>query len=353
VPSLVVLDATGTPAFVDSLRAAWDAGDAVFPLDPRLPPPARAEALAAARPDEPVEPGDAVVVATSGTSGTPKAVVLTHQALGASALAVSASMKVDPGQDRWLACLPLAHMGGLAVVVRALVTGTALEVHDGFDVEAAEASPATLTSLVPAMADRLDLSRFRLVLVGGDADPRARAPNVVRTYGMTETGGGVVHDGRPLDGVEVRAGTDGQLHVRGPMLLRCYRDGSDPKDRHGWLPTGDLGRVVDGRVEVRGRLSDVIVTGGEKVSPEEVETVLRAHPEVHEVAVGGRPDPEWGQRVVAWVVPRRPGAPPSVESLRRTARESLPAYAAPKEVVVVDELPRTPSGKVRRARLSR
>jgi O-succinylbenzoic acid--CoA ligase len=104
---------------------------------------------------------------------------------------------------------------------------------------------------------------------------------------------------------------------------------------------------------VKGRLSDVIVTGGEKVRPEEVEAVLRALPGVQEVAVGGRPDPEWGQRVVAWVVPRRRGAPPSVESLRRAARESLPAYAAPKEVVLVDELPRTPSGKVRRARLSR
>ncbi|MBA3509172.1 MAG: AMP-binding protein, partial [Thermoleophilaceae bacterium] len=124
MPSLVVLDAAGTPEFVESLRAAWDRGDAVFPLDPRLPRPARAEVLAAARPEEPVADGDALVIATSGTSGTSKAVVLTHDALGAAARAVSRSMEIDPKTDRWLACLPLAHVGGLAVVARALVTGT-------------------------------------------------------------------------------------------------------------------------------------------------------------------------------------------------------------------------------------
>ncbi len=353
MPSLVVLDATATPAFVDGLRAAWDAGAAVFPLDSRLPPPARARALAAARPEEPVEDGDALVVATSGTSGAPKAVVLTHEAVRASALAVSTSMEVDPSSDRWLACLPLAHMGGLAVITRALVTGTPLDVHPRFDVAAVDASGATLTSLVPTMADRLDLSRFRVVLVGGGADGRVRPPNVVRTYGMTETGGGIVHDGQPLHGVEVRTDGDGQLHVRGPMLLRGYRDGTDPRDREGWLATGDAGCVVDGRVQVNGRLSNVIVTGGEKVRPEEVELVLEAHPGVKEVAVGGRPDPDWGQRVVAWVVPHHGAAPPTIESLRQAVKESLPPYAAPKELVLVDELPRTPYGKVQRARLSR
>lgn len=353
MPSLVVLDAEGTPAFVDGLRAAWDAGAAVFPLDPRLPPPARAQALAAARAEEPVEEGDALVVATSGTSGAPKAVVLTYQAVRAAALAVSRRMGADPRSDRWLACLPLSHMGGLAVVARALVTGTPLEVQPGFDVDAVNASPATLTSLVPTMLDRgVRTDRFRMILVGGDADWRVRAPNVVHTYGLTETGGGVVHDGWPLEGVDVRADDDGQLHVRGPMLLRCYRDGIDPKDGHGWLPTGDLGRVVEGRVEVHGRMSNVIVTGGEKVRPEDVERVLGSHPDVKDVAVTGRPDPEWGQRVVALVVARRPDAPPTLASLRRTAQEALPPFAAPKELVLVDDLPRTPSRKLRRARLT-
>ena len=108
------------------MQRAWDAGDAVLPLDPRLPGPARAAVLAAARPDEPVEPGDALVVATSGTTGEPKLAVLTHAAVAASARATSARLGVDPAADRWLACLPLAHVGGLSVVTRAIVTGTPL-----------------------------------------------------------------------------------------------------------------------------------------------------------------------------------------------------------------------------------
>ncbi len=352
MPSLVVLDAAGTPAFVESLRAAWDRGDAVLPLDPRLPPPARAEVLAAARPDEPVADGDALVVATSGTTGGPKAAVLTHEAVRSAALAVSRRMQVDPAADRWLACLPLSHIGGLAVVARALITSTPLEVHARFDPAAVNASPATLTSVVPTMLERgVRANGFRTILVGGDADLRVRAPNVVHTYGMTETCAGIVHGGRPLDGVEVRADAEGQLHVRGPMLLRCYRDGTDPKDGDGWLPTGDLGLVVGDRVRVDGRLSNVIVTGGEKVQPEQVEAVLGNHPGVKEVAVAGRSDGEWGQRVVAWVVPRHAANPPTLASLRRSAKRALAPYSVPKELVLVDELPRTASGKLRRARL--
>lgn len=348
----MVLDAAGTPEFVESLRAAWDRGDAVLPLDPRLPPRARAEVLAAARPDEPVADGDALVIATSGTSGVSKAVVLTHEAVGAAARAVSRRMEIDPKTDCWLACLPLAHVGGLAVVARALVTGTPLEVHAAFDPAAVNTSPATVTSVVPTMLDRgVRADGFRLMLVGGDADPRNRAPNVVHTYGMTETVGGVVHRGRPLDGVEVRTDEDGQLQIRGRMTLRCYRDGTDPKDRDGWFPTGDLGSVVDGQVQVQGRMSNVIITGGEKVLPEQVELSLRDHPEVLDVAVAGRPDPEWGQRVVAWVVPRRPATPPTLASLRRLAKDALPAYCAPKELVLVAGLPKTAAGKTRRAQL--
>ena len=132
MPRLVVLEAVGT-GFVPALQRAWDDGDAVLPLDPRLPAPARQAVLAAARVDEPVEPGDALVVATSGTSGDPKAVVLTHAAVQASAEATSARLGIDPEQDRWLACLPLAHVGGLSVVTRALATGTPVTVHERFD----------------------------------------------------------------------------------------------------------------------------------------------------------------------------------------------------------------------------
>jgi O-succinylbenzoic acid--CoA ligase len=354
MPRLVVVPAEGDSSFVDALRRAWDAGDAVLPLDPRLPAPAAQAVLEAARVDEPVEPGDALVVATSGTGSTPKAVVLTAEAVAASAAATSARLGVDPAVDRWLACIPLAHVGGLGVVTRALLTGTALAVlprPEPAAVREVAAVRPTLVSLVPTALDRLDPSWFKAVVLGGAADLRSRPANVVRTYGSTETGGGVVYDGRPLDGVEVRV-VDGEVQLRGPMLLRAYRDGSDPKVADGWLPTGDSGTLDgDGRLVVAGRLADVVVTGGEKVWPDDLEPVLAAHPGVREVAVVGRPDPEWGAVVVAVVVPRDPAEPPTLESLRDLVKASRPAYAAPRRLELVEALPRTALGKVRRAAL--
>lgn len=348
-----MVDAAGTPAFLDALRRAWDAGDAVAPLDPRLPPPARAKVLAALRPDEPVDDGDALVVATSGTSGRPKAVVLTHAAVAASAMVTSARLGVDPANDGWIACLPLAHVGGLAVVTRALLTGTALTVLPRFDAAAIEAEARrrpTLVSLVPTALDRTDAGHFKAVVLGGSADWRRRAGNVVCTYGMTETGSGVVYDGLPLDGVEVRS-IHGELQLRGPMLLRCLRDGTDPKDADGWLATGDAGTVAgDGRVTVHGRLDDAITTGGETVWPDAVEAALRGVPGVQEVGVAGTPDPEWGERVVAHVVPSDDG-PPTLDDLRAAVKCQLPAHAAPRELVLVTALPRTAIGKLRRADL--
>jgi O-succinylbenzoic acid--CoA ligase len=356
VRRLVVLEARGSFAFVDALQRAWDGGDAVLPLDPRLPGAARDAVLAAARPDEPVEDGDALVVATSGSTGEPKAAVLTHDAIGASARATSDRLGVDPQRDRWLACLPLAHVGGLSVVTRALATGTPVTVHDGFDVRAVEQASrdgATLVSLVPTALRRIDPSWFRTVVLGGSAMPRDLPDNAVTTYGMTETGSGVVYDGVPLDGVEVRT-VDGEIHLRGPMLLRAYRDGTDPRDHEGWFPTGDAGswEATGGRLRVDGRMGDVIVTGGEKVWPAAVERVLGAWDAVAEVGVTGRPDDEWGQRVVALVVPADAAVPPSVDAAREVVKAELPAYAAPREVVIVDALPRTGIGKVSRAGLA-
>lgn len=353
---LIVVEARGDAGFVDRLRRAWDDGDAVLPLDPRLPAPARARVLAAARPDEPVADGDALVVATSGTTGEPKAAVLTHDAVAASARATSARLGVDPAADRWLACLPLAHVGGLSVVTRALVTDTPLTVHDGFDadvVAAAARTGATLVSLVPTALRRIDAALFRAVVLGGSAMPADLPPNAVTTYGMTETGSGVVYDGVPLDGVEVRV-LAGEVHVRCPMLMRIYRDGRDPRDAEGWFPTGDAGSWDPGarRLRVDGRIGDVIVTGGEKVWPGAVERVLRAGPRVAEVAVVGRPDPEWGTRVVAVVVARDPARPPDLDTLREAVKAELPAYAAPRELRIVDALPRTGLGKVARAEVA-
>ena len=350
---LVVLEAVGPP-FVEALQRAWDDGDAVFPLDPRLPPPARAAALEAARPDAPVEDGDALVVATSGTDGAPKAVVLTHAAVRASAGATSTRLGIDPEGDRWLACLPLSHVGGLSVVTRALHTGTPLTVHERFDaaaVDAASLAGCTRTSLVPTALARIDPSPWRTVLVGGQAAPPDRPANVIATYGMTETGSGIAYDGVPLEGVEVRIAGDGEIQLRGPMLLRCYRDGADPRTSDGWFPTNDLGELRDGVLHVHGRRGDLIISGGENVWPTAVERALRDHPAVADVAVVGRPDPEWGQRVVAVVVPVDAGSPPALDDLRAHVQERLPAFAAPRELRLVSELPRTASGKVRRADL--
>jgi o-succinylbenzoate---CoA ligase len=330
------------------LRRIWDRGDAVLVVDGRLPDRPRDHLVTRLEASGEVEPGDAVVVATSGTTGEPRGVVLTFDALSAAALASGRRLGVNSQTDVWLAgLLPLSHVGGLSVITRCLLTDTPFT----FD---RDDPSATLTSVVPTQLHRgdIDPSRFRRVLLGGSADWRAgeRPDNVVHTYGMTETGGGVVYDGAPLDGVEVRVeAADGQIHLRGPMLLRCYRDGADPKAADGWLATGDSGAIgPDGRLTVFGRMDDVVVTGGEKVWPDEVERALRACPAVAEVAVAGRPDDEWGQRVVAFVVPADAKAPPTLDELRVAVREAMPAYAAPKEVVLVESLPRTALGKVRR-----
>jgi o-succinylbenzoate---CoA ligase len=171
---------------------------------------------------------------------------------------------------------------------------------------------------------------------------------------MTETGSGIVYDGVPLEGVEVRIGADDEVQVRGPMLLRAYRDGSDPKDAGGWLPTGDAGRLgPDGRLTLHGRLSELVISGGENVWPALVEDVLRRHPAVADVAVGGRPDEEWGERVVAVVVPPDSGRPPCLEELRELVKDHLGPWSAPRELLLVDELPRSAGGKLRRAALAR
>lgn len=366
MPGLVALDLPGGSRYVAAVQQIWDRGDAVLPLDRRLPPAMRSSLLAALRPtslldehgehvldgDE-VEPNDALVMPTSGSTGRPKGVIHTHDSLAASAIATSRRLEVSTS-DRWLACLPLAHIGGFSVITKAFHSGTGLVVHDGFvaeDVEAAAREGATLVSLVATALRRIDARLFRTIVLGGSRPPADRPPNTVTTYGMTETGSGIVYDGLPLDGVEVQFDADDQILVRCPMLLRCYRDGSTPIDSDGWLHTDDVGRRVDGRLVVEGRRGDLIVTGGEKVWPETVERALANHPSIADVAVAGVEDLEWGHRVVAWVVPRFPSAPPSLDELRGHTRDTLPASHAPKRVILVDSIPRTSLGKVQRAKL--
>jgi o-succinylbenzoate---CoA ligase len=406
------------PAAAEAIVRAWEAGEAVAPLDPDAPRPELARALAAIHPTHlldatgrsrlpggrPCAAGAAAVVATSGTGGLPKAVELDAAAVRAAASAVSSALGTGPG-DRWLCCLPLHGVAGLAILARAWHAGLPVEVHERFDPGrvAAAAGRATLVSLVPAMLPRLlaagvDLGRFRRVLLGGGPIPAGTPAGpdgrLVRTYGLTETFGGVVHDGHPLAGVELRVDggsggrkgsppvnggsggrkgsppvnggsgglkggppvDGGEILVRGPMLFRGYR--GDPARtaaalRGGWLRTGDLGRLdAAGALVVLGRRDELIVTGGVNVHPVEVEAVLAAHPAVAAVAVAGLPDPRWGQRVAAFVVPRDPAAPPTLAELRALALERLAAAKAPRELVLVPALPRGPSGKLLRRLLA-
>ena len=374
---LVAIDLPPGAEFVEELRRCWAERDAVLPMDPRLADPAKAALLELLRPtvivdasgrstrDEgvPVLDGDALVVATSGTTGEPKGVVLTHEAVNASAVATNARLGIDPATDRWLATLPVAHIGGLSVLTRAIASGTPFTIVDRFDpeiVNAARSTGHTRTSLVVTALQRVEPEGWRTILVGGSAVPAALPDNCVRTYGMTETGSGVVYDGFPLEGVGITLGADGEILVDGPMLFRAYRsaggtttpEGLDPKDDAGRFATNDAGRFrADGRLEVLGRRGDVIVTGGEKVWPDAVERVLRAAFTDLEAAVAGQPDPEWGQRVTLFVAAGV--TPPSLDEVRSVVRDTLAGYCAPRALVMLDgPLPRTSTGKVNRSLLS-
>ncbi len=371
--AVLVSGAAGAARLAGPLAKALDGtGPAILPLDAGLPAARLRALLDAFRPDVVVgadaeatvrsdgqgtAPDTAVIVGTSGSTGEPKGVELSAAALLHSATASLARAGALPG-ERWLCCLPVTHVAGLQVLVRSYVCGTSPAVAARADARALAGSGCAHISVVPTQLARLldsgggaaALAAFSSVLVGGAAAPpgllaRARAAGVpaMTTYGMTETCGGCVYDGVPLDGVRVRAGDDGLLRISGPVLMNRYCGGPDLGEE---FVTSDLGVVSpDGRVIVRGRADDVINTGGHKVVPGEVAAVLGSCPGVREVVVVGRPDPEWGQRVTAVVVPADPADPPSLELLRMHVRERLPRYACPSEVVLAEAIPVLPSGK--------
>lgn len=379
MPKLYAIDLPQGPALMEAIADLWDAGHAVSVLDPRWGSSARSNALTALQATKLIDrdgtisdldgmasdPGDALVVLTSGSLASPKAAVLTMEAVTASAHATSTALNVDPARHRWLCCLPTSHIGGLSVIARAIVTATPCTVIERPEPEALARESrrgATHVSLVATVLSRIDSSLFERIVIGGAAPPGHVDANVVCTYGMTETGSGVVYDGVTLPGVEITieepdAAGVGEILVRTPTALRSYRDrpapfvrGPDGSDE--WLATGDAGRLNDvGLLEVRGRLAEVIVTGSEKVFPGDVEHIITAMPGVGEVAVWKRPDPVWGERVVAWVVPSEDG-PPSLDAIRARVREELAPYAAPRELEIVHELPRTAIGKLQRRALN-
>ena len=361
------------PELTRRLEAALDgSGPAICPLSPALPHPALDAIIDALAPDavatadgtttrdggRPTEA--AVLIATSGSTGRPKIVELSARALTRSATATLQRIGAAPG-DRWLCCLPTDHIAGVQVLTRSIVAGTAPVVHPRFSPEDAIASGVQHVSLVPTQLRRMleyDLSVFSSILLGGAAAPpslltaaRAAGGRILTTYGMSETCGGCVYDGVPLDGVSAAVGDDGRIRLAGQVLFDGYRLRPDLTAAvldGGWFVTSDLGVIENGALRVRGRADDVINTGGEKVVAGEVEQVLRSHPAVEDVVVVGRPDPEWGELVTAVVV-----GSVTLDELRDHARATLPPHAAPRAVELVPEIPLLASGKPDRVRLRR
>lgn len=344
--------------------------------------PALGLGMLPARPVE-VPAGTAVVVTTSGSTGVPKSVVLNRSALTSSALATAARI----GEGAWLLALPASYVAGLQVLVRSLVQGREPAVLAGtFSPQSFAAASLmmasseggvripTYTSLVPAqLASLLDaaaydpivgteLRSFEAILVGGQALPTSllerattAGARIVRTYGSTETSGGCVYDGVPLDGVRVREHA-GELQIAGPTLADGYlgdtfaTDAAFPIDPDGtrWYRTGDAGIIEGDLVRVHGRIDNVIVSGGVNISLDRVERIVRAVPGLETAVVVGVPDPKWGEASV--VVAARGEALRRSESVQlQEAREAVAAdvgaHARPARLVLVDELDTLPSGK--------
>jgi len=334
-----------------------------------------------AAPPAPPDAGEpSTLIYTSGTTGAPKGALLSPRGFFASALASALHLGALPS-DRWLACLPLFHVGGLSILWRSVLSGSAVVVQERFDPEQVDAAldrdGITCLSLTANMLARLlDARRdapapptLRLLLLGGGPCPaplvaRAEAAGfpVAPTYGLTEAHSQVATrppgappevGATPLPGTALRIEA-GEIWVRGPTLMNGYwrrPEASAAALRGGWLHTGDLGRLdEEGRLIVLDRRSDLIVSGGENVYPAEVEAALLAHPDVAEAGVAGVDDMEWGARPAAWVV-LQPGADPDTESLRSHCRERLAGYKVPVAFHRASALPRTAAGKLQRHRL--
>ena len=345
--------------FAVALHSCLVCGAAAVPIDGRL---TSAEQRLRSSAGIAGTPGTATIMHTSGTTSAPKPVELTVANWQANALGSAVALGLDL-DERWLCVMPLAHVGGLSILLRSAVYGTTVVLHERFDTDAVLAElmdPSrriTLVSLVPTMLARLldaglrHPPTLRWMLLGGAPIPPgllARAGSsgvpVAPTYGMTEACSQIATFGLPLTGVELRF-EDGEIAVRGPVVA----PGS--LDPDGWLRTGDLGELdAAGRLRIVGRRADTIVSGGENIAPTEVESVLLQHPAVADAAVFPRPDPVWGEAVFATVVLREDLAV-AAEELQRFVGERLARFKVPKAIGFSGALPRTPSGKLLRREL--
>jgi o-succinylbenzoate---CoA ligase len=354
------------PAVLDllgPLLAALEDGPAIAPVETDGAGPASAELTT-------VPENIAWAVRTSGSTAAPRRVLLPSSAIRHAAAAGTARLG-GPGQ--WLLTLPADHIAGLMVLARSALGGYQPAVVAPGPFTPSEFADATsrvdgsrrYVSLVPTQLHRLladeavgvdALRTYHGVLVGGAAlspalrDQCADAEiALVTSYGMTETCGGCVFDGRPLDGVTVTTTADSRLVVSGPVVATGYL-GEAPFEPERTFVTGDRGSVLDdGTIRIIGRADDVIITGGINVDPLPVEQAIGRLAGVAGVVVTGLSDPEWGQVVVAVVMPD--GAPPSIEEIR-TATAPLGRAAAPRHLVIVDAIPLRGIGKPDRAAIA-
>ena len=346
--------------FAVSLHGALLSGVTAVPVDGRLSVAERRLRHVAEAPG----PDVATVMFTSGTTAAPKPVHLTLANWEANAIGSALALGLDR-KERWLCVMPLAHVGGLSILLRSTLYATTVVLHERYDTAAVLAElmdpkrAITLVSVVPTMLSRLldaGLSHpptLRFALLGGGPIPpslvaRATAAGVpvAPTYGMTEGCSQLATFGVPLHGVTLRIAADGEVLVRGASVA------ANTLSDDGWLHTGDIGALdANGRLQIIGRRSETIVTGGENVAPAEVEAVLLEHPAVADAGVFARPDREGGERVVAAVV-LRPGQHASSQELERHVAERLARFKVPKEIEFRPTLPRTVSGKLLRRQLA-
>jgi O-succinylbenzoic acid--CoA ligase len=362
---LIALDMPASKTFVELVQRVWSNGDAVLPIDQRLPQHGKKLLLDAMGPSEiinasfdssalpdgrPMQDGEALVIVSSGSTGSPKGIIHTHSSILAGAQASASRLQLN-ASDHWLVCIPVSHVGGFSVISRAMHTGAALSLHPNFDVTAvrqAAENGATHTSLVATALSRIDTSLFKTILLGGSSAPANLPNNVITTYGMTETGGGVVYNGEPLSNVEIKI-EEGEIYLRCPMLTCGYRNEQTLSLKDGWYATGDMGEINNGKLSVHGRKTDMIITGGENVWPSAVEASLSSHPMINQVVVRGTPDTNWGQRVVAYVVligSLNTSEESLLSNLREHVKHTLPAFCAPQQLIVLNQIPRTSLGKV-------
>lgn len=361
---LIAIDLPPSQEFVNRVSRIWADGDAVLPLDQRLAPQLRvalAQGFGASQvvhessmtdleSGVTMRAGEALVIATSGSTGEPKGVVHSHETLRASADSSAEALGLT-GNEHWLVCLPVSHIGGFSVITRAEHTGATLTLHETFEaprVEDAARAGCTHVSLVPTALRRIDASLFAQILLGGQAAPPQLPSNVTVTYGSTETGGGIAYNGHALPGVSLRI-VEGEIQVQSPSLFVRYIGDQDSRIVNGWFRTGDAGQIVNDRLEITGRLSDMIISGGENIWPQRLEQLLRGLAHVEDVAVIGVEDPEWGQVVEVYL---ETTSALSRDTVRSLVIEHLPHYYVPKKIHCVTKFPRTTIGKVDKAALA-